>query len=129
MLPVKTSQIIHIQPEADAKPERGAPCNGCGICCLSEPCPLGMLLSHRRVGACAAVRWDMRMNQYRCGAMMDGIAVSRQALPSGLRWLAPAMALLLSRLARRWIAAGQGCDSDLEVQDPASRQSDRQSPP
>jgi hypothetical protein len=56
---------------------------------------------------------------------------ARVSLPSpfALRWLAPAMAPLLSRLARRWIAAGQGCDSDLEVQSPASRQSDRQSPP
>lgn len=88
-----------------------------------------MLLSHRRAGSCAAVRWDAAMNQYRCGAMMDGAAVLRQALPPGLRWLAPAMAPLLSRLARRWIAAGQGCDSDLEVQSPASRQSDRQSQP
>lgn len=128
MLAVKPSFVIHIQPQAAPKPASGAPCNGCGVCCLSEPCPLGMLLSHRRTGACAAVRWDAAANQYRCGAMVDATAVLHQALPPGLRWLASATAPLLRRLARRWIAAGQGCDSDLAVQGPAGSQSDRQSP-
>jgi hypothetical protein len=88
-----------------------------------------MLLSHRRAGACAAVRWDATANQYRCGAIVDATAVLHQALPPGLRWLASATAPLLRRLARRWIAAGQGCDSNLAVQGPAGSQSDRQSPP
>ncbi|WP_066702505.1 hypothetical protein [Curvibacter delicatus] len=125
---MKPSFVIHIQPQAAPKPASGAPCNGCGVCCLSEPCPLGMLLSHRRTGACAAVRWDAVANQYRCGAMVDATTVLHQALPPGLRWLASATAPLLRRLARRWIAAGQGCDSDLAVQGPAGSQSDRQSP-
>lgn len=72
----------------------GAPCNGCGLCCLAEPCPLGMLLSRRRRGACVALRWSEAEQRYRCGAV---------AHP----WL--------GRLARRWIAAGAGCDADLQV--------------
>lgn len=129
-MPVKSSLkpqfVIHIQPLAAPKPASGASCNGCGVCCLSEPCPLGMLLSHRRAGACAAVRWDAVACQYRCGAMTDAAIVLRQALPRGLRWLAPAVAPWLDRLARRWIAAGQGCDSNLEVH---NVESDRQLPP
>jgi len=126
---VNTPQIIHIQPEAAAKPGQGAPCNGCGVCCLSEPCPLGMLLFGRRSGACKALRWDAAARQYRCGAVTAPQDVMRQALPHGLRWLAPAGAPLLGRLAYRWIAAGQGCDSSLEVHRPADAESDRQSPP
>jgi hypothetical protein len=75
-----------------------------------------MLLSRRRLGACEAVRWDAAARQYRCGALTDATGVLQQALPRGLRWLAPVGRVLLTRLGRRWIAAGQGCDCTLEVQ-------------
>lgn len=88
-------QTIHIHPDAPPKPAWGAPCNGCGVCCLAEPCPLGVLWSRRRHGACAALRWSDEHQRYLCGAL---------AVP----WLAP--------LARRWIAAGQGCDATLSVE-------------
>jgi len=94
-MPVKMSQIIHIQPEAAAKPVLGEPCNGCGVCCLSEPCPLGMLLSRRRSGVCMALHWNDAVHQYRCGALTDAALVLRQALPRGLGWLAPVAAPLL----------------------------------
>ena len=51
-------QVVHWHPEAPPKPPEGAPCNGCGLCCLAEPCPLGMLVSRRRTGACVALRWS-----------------------------------------------------------------------
>jgi len=38
-------EVILIHPEAPAKPPLGAPCNGCGVCCLAEPCPVGVLVS------------------------------------------------------------------------------------
>ncbi len=94
-------QVVHIQPRAPAKPAFGAPCNGCGLCCLSEPCPLGILLSRRRHGACVALRWDEAQARYLCGAL------SEPAQVLGARWLAP--------LARRWIAAGIGCDAQLDT--------------
>lgn len=125
---MKPQFVIHIQPQAAPKPASGMPCNGCGVCCLSAPCPLGMLLSHRRSGACAVLRWDDATRQYRCGAVTDAVAVLRQCLPRGLRWLAPAGAPWLGRLARRWIAVGRGCDSSLEVTGPAEVESDRQLP-
>ena len=89
-------RVIHIHPHAPAKPALGAACNGCGVCCLSEPCPVGMLVSRRRSGACAVVAWDEVAGCYRCG-LID----SRRPLRSAL--------------AKRWIAAGRGCDSSAEV--------------
>jgi hypothetical protein len=86
--------VIHIEPLAPPKPALGAACNGCGICCLSEPCPLGMLISLRRHGACAALRWNGGATPYRCGL---------------------ATLSVLGPLTRRWIAAGRGCDSDATV--------------
>jgi hypothetical protein len=99
-------QVIHIQASAPEKPAFGAPCNGCGVCCLSEPCPLGMVLSRRRTGACTALRWDDAQALYRCGA----ISAPETVLPRRWHWAAP----WLTRLARRWIAAGRGCDSTLQ---------------
>jgi hypothetical protein len=49
--------VIRIEPLAPVKPATGSPCNGCGVCCLAEPCPLGMLVSRRRHGRCSALRW------------------------------------------------------------------------
>lgn len=100
-------QIVHIHPEAPAKPALGDPCNGCGLCCLAEPCPLGQVLSWRRTGACEALRWDAVQSRYRCGAITDADVV----LGPRWRWAAP----LFRRWAQRWIAAGMGCDATLEA--------------
>lgn len=94
-------QVIHIQPLAQRKPAMGAPCNGCGLCCLAEPCPLGVLLSRSRIGPCKALQWDGLAHQYRCGAL--GPAQAPQAWSRLKAWV-----------VRRWIAAGVGCDCDLE---------------
>lgn len=123
-------QVIHIHPEAPAKPELGRPCNGCGLCCLVEPCPLGMALSGRRTGACEALRWQAATGVYRCGAITEPRAVLQAALPAPLRALAPVLAPVLGRLARRWIAAGVGCDSSVQVEARADAglQAPRQTP-
>jgi len=92
----KRNEVIHIHADAPAKPVQGAPCNGCGVCCLAEPCPLGMVLSRKRQGACVALRWSAEDHQYRCGATQG---------PWGF-------------LARRWISAGTGCDSSLQALHP-----------
>lgn len=89
-------RTIAIHAEAPVKPAPGAACNGCGVCCLAEPCPLGVLVSRRRRGACVAVRWDAAGRHYRCNLASDERP-------------------LLAALARRWIAAGRGCDSDAEL--------------
>ena len=37
--------VIHLHPSAPPKPAEGAACNGCGVCCAWQPCPLGVLAS------------------------------------------------------------------------------------
>jgi hypothetical protein len=75
-----------------------------------------MVLSGKRLGACDALRWSDADGVYRCGAIRQPHAVARAALPRAAQFLAPALGWLLARLARRWVAAGQGCDSNVQVQ-------------
>ncbi|XDF34689.1 hypothetical protein RBH89_21125 [Paracidovorax avenae] len=103
-----TGQVVFWHRDAPPQPAFGAPCNGCGLCCLAEPCPLGMVVSRRRSGPCAALRWipagmPGSPGRYVCGMVADPAAVTGWRRPWALRWIA--------RLARRWIAAGQGCDA------------------
>jgi len=89
---------------------------------------LGVVLSRRRRGACGAVQWSETLNLYRCGAIVAPRQVIEARLAPRWLWLAPALAWVLGRLARRWIAAGIGCDSSVEagpmpsttMQDPSS---------
>lgn len=92
-------QTVHLHRQAPAKPAFGQPCNGCGVCCAAEPCPLGMLLSLRRYGPCRLLRWQP-----------DGKARCSLIPPEGPR-----------HAGHRWllqrIGAGRGCDSDARVED------------
>ncbi len=110
------AKVIHVRSVAPSKPGYGETCNGCGVCCLAAPCPLGILLSRRTQGACAALAWDEAPGIYRCGALSQPLRELQRALPRGLGVLARPLSLVLAPLARRWIAAGQGCDSQLHVQ-------------
>ena len=101
---------IPILAVAPAKPALGAACNGCGVCCLAEPCPLGMLASAKLRGRCEALRWDAQATRYRCGLIGPGTG-----------WRA--------RLARRWIAAGIGCDSPDSVSAPGPGRQSAPKPP
>ena len=101
--------VIEIHPLAPAQPRTGEPCNGCGVCCLMFPCPLGIVLSRKRMGRCNALRWSDSERRYLCGAMSE----PQNVLPWGLKWLSP----WLARLARRWIASGIGCDTTSRIAD------------
>jgi hypothetical protein len=95
-------RVILLHALAPPKPEEGEACNGCGVCCAAQPCPLGMLVSRRRHGACAALVWD-EGGRYRCGVVSEA------------RRFVPFLPAAWTRaLALRWISASQGCDSDLE---------------
>jgi hypothetical protein len=98
-------RVIHIHPAAPPKPAEGQPCNGCGVCCAAEPCPVGMVVSRRRTGACRALVWSDDASRYLCGLIAEPQRFVRAT------WLAG----VVSRLARRFVAAGIGCDSDLEI--------------
>ncbi|MCV2363795.1 hypothetical protein LNV23_10065 [Paucibacter sp. DJ1R-11] len=107
--------IIEIHPEAPPKPARGLPCNGCGLCCLSEPCPIGVLVSRKRQGRCNALRWSAEERRYVCGML----STPWRHLGATRPWANDAARRrnrLLARLCRRWIAAGVGCDADLEAE-------------
>ncbi len=113
---MKSISLISIHAKAPAKPEWGAPCNGCGVCCLSEPCPVGIVISGRRRGACEALRWDEMLQSYRCGVLVAQKEVLQQALPRWLNWTLPLWSALLDWRAVRWIAAGVGCDCSFKIQ-------------
>ena len=100
-------RVILLHAAAPAKPAAGQACNGCGWCCADEPCPLGALLSRRRLGACKALEWSGATGRYGCGVVIT----PRHWLP----WLAWLPEPLLRRLALRWIAAGQGCDATISA--------------
>ena len=106
---------IPIFAQAPLKPVMGGACNGCGVCCLLEPCPLGVVLSGYRQGPCRALRWDADALIYRCGAITAPREVLAQRLPHWLQWAVPLLAGVLGVAALRWVAAGQGCDCDAEL--------------
>jgi hypothetical protein len=105
--PAMHHAVIHLHPRAPVKPAEGAACNGCGVCCAWQPCPLGVLASRRLQGACTALRWDDALGLYRCALVQDPATVW-PGLPRLLH--AP-----LAHLARRWIAAGAGCDCSADT--------------
>lgn len=118
-------EVILIHPEAPAKPAVGAPCNGCGVCCLAEPCPVGVLVSRRLKGPCTALRWHAADRRYHCGLLAWGnppLVGAAREWPMGQKvgW-APHLVLkgvfldLWQRWVRRIISAGSGCDASLEV--------------
>jgi hypothetical protein len=95
---------IRLHREAPPKPSVGASCNGCGICCSIAPCPLSRLLLGHRAEACPALLW--RDGRYVCGLVVT---------PRNYLKRLPAVCVpFASRLMRRWIAAGAGCDCDAE---------------
>jgi len=92
--------VIHLHRDAPAKPAYGEPCNGCGACCASEPCPIGAVISLRRSGRCSALEWDEGQSRYRCGLLVK----ARDGGRAG------------ERLVARWIGAGTHCDAQLHTE-------------
>lgn len=104
-------QVIYIRPEAPLKPALGAPCNGCGVCCLVAPCPVGVLVSRRFKGACKALVWSDQAGRYHCGLLVPawGDVAGRQG------WVRARAGRVWQWWARRMISAGSGCDASVEV--------------
>lgn len=101
-------QTLHLHRAAPPKPAVGQPCNGCGVCCALETCPLARLRFLRKNGPCPALEWTADESRYRCGLL---------ARPGAyLGWLPSLAEPLARRLCARWIAAGDGCDCSAEIQ-------------
>jgi hypothetical protein len=112
---------IWLHRDAPAKPPVGDACNGCGVCCSAEPCPLGMLLSLRVRGRCRMLHFEPAQSRYRCGLMEDPSDMRAPVFAFGAAGpLMPALShagprRLLRRLVARWIGAGRGCDSSAQA--------------
>jgi hypothetical protein len=103
----KHQDFITIHAAAPPKPSLGEPCNGCGVCCAARPCPVSRLLLGHRSGTCPALQWQEPEHRYVCGMV---------ATPASfLGWLPSSLSAFAGRRFARWIAAGQGCDSDIET--------------
>ncbi len=100
-------QIIWLQPEAAAKPLIGQACNGCGVCCAAEPCPVARVFLWQWRGACRAVEWHADVKQYRCGMLLRPVHY--------VRYLPLWFEARCRSWIRRWIAAGVACDSDADA--------------
>jgi hypothetical protein len=100
-------QVIELHPLAPAKPDYGADCNGCGVCCAAEPCPVAFLFLWQFKGRCRALQWQEVAERYECG-MVVGADRYVRLLP--VRWRARAGKFFATR-----IAAGAGCDFAAET--------------
>jgi len=80
---------------------------------------MGAVLTLRRQGPCQWLQWQADARTYRCGvlATTDPACLPSQA-PAWKRWWMQG----LHKAARRWIAAGQGCDCSMEDALPDPRQ-------
>lgn len=96
-------QIIILHPHAPDKPEYGARCNGCGVCCAAEPCPVAHVFLWQFSGRCRALLWQENENRYVCGMVVN---------PHRFVRLIPArLAQRFGRWCAKRIATGYGCDS------------------
>lgn len=97
------ARVIWLQAGAPAKPLAGQACNGCGVCCAAEPCPVARLFLWQWRGACRALEWSGDGQRYRCGMLLRPAHY--------LRWLPLSWQPRFAGFVQRWIAAGTGCDS------------------
>jgi hypothetical protein len=101
---VHNVQTLILHADAPPKPEHGQPCNGCGICCIAERCPVALLVLPGGRGSCAALEWDGPAGRYFCGM------VRRPA--NYIAWLPRSWEGAAGRWFAVRIAAGKACDFD-----------------
>ena len=103
------TQIIELHPLAPRKPEFGASCNGCGVCCAAEPCPVAYLFLFQFKGRCRALLWQNDMERYVCGMVVCPDQYVR-LVPKRFRGF-------MGNIFATRIAADMGCDFDAELVD------------
>ncbi len=101
-------EVIHLHRAAPAKPAEGGTCNGCGVCCALETCPVARLRFLRIAGPCPALEWSDADARYVCGLLQR--PQHYLPIPTGAQNLA-------RRFLARSIAAGHGCDCTAEFGD------------
>lgn len=89
------------------KPLWGTACNRCGLCCLVETCPLGLLFFGPAKSPCPALKLDG--GQSACQLIADPAAL-----------LPPLIAADAGEMARLMLGSGEGCDSEMTEADNAA---------
>ena len=102
-------QTVGLHPLFPSKPDYGACCNGCGVCCALEPCPVAYIFLLQFKGKCRALLWQDETNRYVCGMV---VCPDRylSLIPERLRERA-------GKFFASRIAAGMGCDFAAEIDD------------
>lgn len=101
------AQRIELHAAAPAKPACGERCNGCGMCCAAEPCPVAHVFLLQFRGRCRAPVRQEDANRYACGMV---------ACPDRhVRWIPERWRDGFGRWFASRIAAGQGCDPMAEI--------------
>ena len=91
-------------------PGTGNPCNGCGLCCLAEPCPVSLELFGQS-SQCPALEFDG--GRFRCALMTN--PGDYGAIPEGVLSLDLDHEMAASSYYRQLIGAGMGCDSEIDA--------------
>ncbi len=102
-------QMIELHPNFPAKPDYGAPCNGCGMCCAASPCPVAFAFLFQFKGKCRALLWQEEAKRYVCGMV---VCPDRYVRLVPRKWREYGGKFFASR-----IAAGTGCDFAAEIDD------------
>jgi len=105
----KSFKIIELHADSPAKPDYGATCNGCGICCAASPCPVAFAFLFQFKGKCRALLWQEESRRYVCGMVVYPDRYVRLIPP---RWREGSGQFFATR-----IAAGAGCDFAAEIDD------------
>lgn len=61
---------VEVLPVIPDKPRCGDPCNGCGLCCYSEVCPVGKMAFGDVEAPCLALVMSKDMTRTRCGLVL-----------------------------------------------------------
>jgi hypothetical protein len=93
----------------EPKPALGAPCNGCGACCLAETCSIGADLLGLD-GPCPALEQDA--GRYWCGLVRHPARYIAAHFPAADHM---AFNAFFGELVERALGIGRGCDSDGEA--------------
>jgi hypothetical protein len=100
-------QIIELHPLAPFKPDFGLTCNGCGVCCAAEPCPVAYLFLFQFKGRCKALLWQNEMKRYVCGMVV--------CPHHYVKWIPQRYRERVGGFMATRISAGSGCDFAAEI--------------
>lgn len=85
------------------KPAFGSPCNGCGLCCVAELCPVAEIVfpDHGPLGPCPALQWVGPLA--RCGMMIEPgrYMIGQLSFADGF----------IGEVIQSLLGSGLGCDS------------------